>query len=301
MIPLLIAGTALVAPLEATPTDDTLKIADYVNVASLRVTHSFGMDFDSPGQGDLDFTNLGAFAMLGQVDLPGGLTWLPALSYDLSHLELDGAHPALSRLVPSLERPLHRIDFYNFLIGQGSDGWLYGMMITPGIHSSMDDIGSDDFFLSAAAGVGYRFSESLILGLGIYGSDLANDPSFFVGPGFLWEIDENWSSFFYGTRFVLRRQLGDDRSIGVEGAWNGGEWATEYAGRDAQLEFDSIRAGLTFRQRLFDDVWLDLAAGVTFGNELSFTTDDGRGIHAPGVGEAEASPYVRLGVTVGSW
>ncbi len=298
MIHVLIAGTALALPPAPVETDQ-LDIREYINVASLRATHSFGTDFDT-GAASMSFTNIGAFALLGQYETPGGLAWLPALTYDFSLFNLENTPPGLSALAPEIEDPLHRVDFYNFFIGQ-NDGWLYGVMLKPGIHSSFESVDSRDFFFAAAAGVGYRFSDSLLLGLSVYGADLTNDPSLIAGPAFLWEINDHWTTFLYGTRFVIRRDLGEDRHLGLEAAWGGGNWSTRFAGQDAQLDYDSARAGLIFRQRLGGDVWLDLGAGYTFGNELRITSPGGRTYITPGLGDAEGSPYVRVGVTVGSW
>ncbi|GAA5482254.1 DUF6268 family outer membrane beta-barrel protein [Haloferula sargassicola] len=300
MICSLIAGTAFAALPPAPMEPEELDISAYVNVASLRATHTFGMDFDQ-GIGSMDFTNVGAFSLLGQFHAPGGFTYIPALTYDFSHFNLENAPPGLSLAAPDLEDPLHRVDLYNFLIKQTDSGWIYGAMLTPGIHSSFEDLNSRDLFLSAAVAVGYRFSDSLLGGLMVYGSDLTNDPTVLVSPAFLWEINDDWTTFFYGTRFVLRRSFGEDRSIGVEAAYNGGHWSTKFAGQDAQLDFASTRAGLVYRQRLGADVWFDLSAGYTFGNELRFRSAGGRDIITPGLGDASGAPYVRLGLTVGSW
>lgn len=301
MILTLIAGTALALPESLPQEEEGLKISNYINVASLQMTHTFGMEFDSPGAGDLSFSNLGLFSLLGQYELPGGITWIPSVSYDLSQFNLDGPRTPATTLTPRLEDPLHQIAFPNFFIRQTDSQWLYGLMVSPSIHSSFDEVNSRDFFLSAGVGAAYRFSDSLLLGFGVYGVDLTNDPSIFVGPGFVWEIDENWTSYFYGPRFVTRRAMGDDRFIGVEAAWNGGEWSTNYAGQDAKIDFNSTRAGLIFRQRLSGELWLDLAAGYSFGNELTITSPGGRQIITPGLGDAGGSPYVRVGLSLGTW
>lgn len=298
---LLTLGAALtpLSPLPATPEVD---VTDYIDVFSARAVHTFGMEFEAPGAGDVDFSSASIFALLGRYQPAPDWTWVPAFQYEASQLDFSTAPFGLAPGAPTLDQGLHRINFPNVLLytPEGSR-WLHGAFLSPGIASDFGDVDSRDFSLSFAAGSGYRFSDALTVGLGVFGSDLTNDPFIIPGAVFFWTPDENWLISYYGPRFVARRNLGEDAAIGFEGAWNGGWWSTDTFGADTRLEVDSFRAGIYYRHRIAGEAWLEIAAGYTFANEIKVYSPGGRDLFPASLGELDPAPYVSVGFSLHRW
>src|SRR5690606_17739570 len=101
------------------------------------------------------------------------------LSYlDLTHtsINLKGSH-FFGSASDDLESDLYRIAMPIGLVKMNpASKWSYGFWASPSIASDFSDFSSDDFFLDLAAGVGYRYNKQLLVGLGIYLSDVTQDP-----------------------------------------------------------------------------------------------------------------------------
>ena len=286
---------ALVLPAPA------IDLANYIDVLSTRSVHTSGLDFNELTRGDADFSQSSLFALLGKVG-DSELTWVPALNYDYSTLDLNaypfGANPA----APSFDRGLHRISMPNFLIYNPSGSrWFHGAYLAPGLYSEFDDVNSRDFFLSAAIGSGYQFSDCLTVGFGVYASDITNDPFVIPAPVFFWTPNDDWLVAYYGPRFLARRDIGDNHQLGFEAAWNGGSWSVDAFRDDARLDVSSVRTGLYYKFRVAGHVWLELGAGYTFANEVKLRSPGGRDLFPAAYGEADSAPYVSFGISVNRW
>ncbi len=279
-----------------------LDVTEFIDVLSTRVTHTAGMDFDGPTRGDVDFTTASVFALLGNVELAPGWNWVPALRYQFSSLDMNalpfGANPA----APRLDQGLHGIALDSFLI-HAPDGsrWLHGAYLSAGLNSDFSVLDSRDISLAAAIGSGYRFSDELLVGFGVYGSNLLNDPFIVPAPVFFWEPGEDWLVSYYGPRFIARREIGDNIRFGFEAGWNGGWWGIDAFNAESRLEVDSIRAGLYYRHRIAGDAWVEIGAGYTFANEVKIYSPGGRDLFPGIMGEADPAPYVTVGFSVHRW
>ncbi|MCU0795058.1 MAG: DUF6268 family outer membrane beta-barrel protein [Akkermansiaceae bacterium] len=298
MIPHSLLALSLVA---TAATAETLDLGRLVPAGSARFESTFGLDFEGPTPGEVDMSTLSFFTRLDSVMLGEGLQWLPTFSYEATSFDFDARPFGLAPGAPDLEDPMHRISFANYFLYQPDDCWFHGLMVSPEIRSSFDHLNSRDFSLSAAFGSGYRFSERLIVGFGIYAEDITNDPWLIAGPAFLWNPSERWSVSFFGPRFTARRHFSADSNLAFEAGWNGGQWSVDAFGQDAKLDLDSTRAGLVYRHRIHDGWWLEAAAGMTFSNDLRVMSAGGRDLFPAVMGETGAAPYVRVGVSLMNW
>lgn len=301
MITPLLALTSITTAIPQETDLTTIDFSEFLQVVSARAAYTGTMDFDGLTPGGASFSNLSLFSLLGKVETPGGLTWLPSISYELSHFDFDARPFGLAPGAPDLEDTLHNISFPNYLIWQQNDRWFHSLVVTPGIQSNFDSFDSRDFFLSFAAGSAYRVNDDLLVGAAVYGSNLTNDPFFILGAGFIWTPGDDWLVSYYGPRFVVRRDLGDNDSIAFEAAWNGGEWSIQSFNLDTRLDYSSYRAGLRYRHRLQGELWFDIAAGFTFGNEITLVSPGGRDLFPTALGTAGSSPYVHVGVSLATW
>ena len=276
--------------------------ADIIDVLSIRTVHTAGMEFNELTRGEADFTNTGALALLGRSEFGNGWQWFPAFKYQFSRLDLDARPFGLNPAAPSLDRDLHQFTLHNFLLNASSDSrWIHGAYLGAGIQSDLSRVGGRDVNLAAAFGSGYRFTDRFMLGLGVYGSNLLNDPFIVPAPVFFWLPAEDWLISYYGPRFVARREIGDDIQVGIEAGWNGGWWGIDSFGSDSRLEVDSIRAGIYYRQRIAGDAWIELGAGYTFANEIKIFSPGGRDLYPAALGETDPAPYVSLGFSLHRW
>lgn len=281
---------------------DSLDIAEFIDVFSTRAVHTSGMEFNELTRGEADFTTAGLFALLGQNKFASDWQWIPAFDYEYARLDVDaypfGGNPA----APELDRDLHQFTLHNFILNTPSGSrWLHGAYLATGVNSDLSRVGWRDVNLAAAFGSGYRFTDEFTLGLGLYGSNLLNDPFVVPAPVFFWMPTEDWLIAYYGPRFVARRELGENIRVGFEAAWNGGWWGVDSFRTDSRLEVDSARAGLYYRHRIAGDAWIELAAGYTFANEIKIFSPGGRDLYPTALGEADPAPYVSLGFSLHRW
>jgi hypothetical protein len=173
-----------------------------------------------------------------------------------------------------------------------------------GIRSDLGTVDSRDFFLAAAIGSGYRFSDNFMLGLGVYASDLTNAPLFMPAPVFAWTPTEDWLISFYGPRFIARRELGPNVRLGFEASWNGGSWNVDSPTPlqdSVRVDMRSFRTGFFYRQRLIGELWGEIGAGYSFANELKVNSPGGRDLFPTAYGSADSAPYFSLGLSLNRW
>ncbi len=279
-----------------------IDVSEFIDVLSARVVHTSGMEFNGLTRGEADFTTAGVFALLGRSEFAPDWQWIPAFRYQFSSLDLDaypfGANPA----APGLDQGLHQITLHNFVLHTPENSrWLHGAYFAAGANSDFGTFDTRHIALSAAFGSGYRFSDCFTIGLGLYGSNLLNDPFVVPAPVFFWLPTEDWLISYYGPRFVARREFGDDVRIGFEAGWNGGWWGTDAFRADSRLEVSSIRAGIYYRHRIAGEAWVEIGAGYTFANEIKLYSPGGRDRFPTALGETDAAPYVSLGFSLHRW
>ena len=282
-----------------------IDIAPFIDVLTVRTVHSEGMEFDDLTVGEVDYTQSSLFAILGLVGNDSELMWVPMLNFEHTNLEISTLPLGAGGAFPAIDESLYEISLPNILLYNPSGSrWFHGFYNSIGVASDFDSIDSRDFRLAAGIGSGYQFNDCFALGFGVYGSNLTNDPWFAAGPMFVWMPDENWLVSYFGPRLAVRRNFGDDVRIGLEAAWNGGRWNIETPGTpydSLEVDFSSLRTGLYYKQRIYDQFWVELGAGYTFANELNIYSNGGRELYPTSLGGIDSAPYFSLALSVHQW
>jgi hypothetical protein len=117
---------------------------------------NFGMEFDrSPGELDAWQAELQSF-LSKPIPLAGDLALLPTFRYEGTFLRYDGTLPGF----PVGDEDLHSLEFPLWLLNYSERSpWIYGAWLKPSLSTDFDHIDSDDIFLDAAIGAGYKFSD----------------------------------------------------------------------------------------------------------------------------------------------
>lgn len=296
------AGTPYTTELDSELADSAsfLNITSFIDVLTVRGTHTTSMDFNELTLGDMEFSQLSTLAILGVAGKDSDFTWIPSFNYSYSKLDVTTLNPT-----PNFDSSLHEITFPNFLLyNKEGSRWFHGLYTSLGLRSDLGNIDSRDFFLSGAIGSGYRFSDRFMFGLGVYGSDLTNHPFIVPAPVFVWMPTDEWLISYYGPKFIIRRELGDNARFGFEAGWNGGNWNVDspVANQDSlRVELSSFRYGLFYKQRLYKELWGELAVGYTMANELKVNSPGGRDLFPTAYGEADGAPYISFGLSLNRW
>lgn len=276
-------------------------ISRFIDVLNFRAVYSSGIELEN-SPAEFDFTELSFTAFLTKpIRLGGDWAAIAYLDFEASQFEFDG-NPLIGPVVDDIESDLYRVGvplvFYHASAGSP---WTYGAWVNPAIASDFDHVDSDDFFLDIAIAGAYQVNDNLVVGAGIFASDILHDPFVIPGIGFVWTPHEDWLVSFYGPRFVARRDLNDRNQVGFEIATNGGLWNIDSGNASGRLNFRSWRSGFYYRYNVAGDIWLHAAAGITFANELQVQTRDGVDLFPNQLGDADPSPYVSLGVSLARW
>lgn len=275
-------------------------IVSFIDATSLNATLTPGIGLEGLAGGELDYFQSSLTTFFSPpVEFTENLVWVPMFRYEFT--ELDPSGTALGPLTGIFDHSLHQLSIANAIVYDTHSRWYHGLYLEPGLFSDFEQVDSRDFFLSAALASAYRVNDCLLVGVGVYGSDLTNDPWFIGGPGFVWTPDENWLITYYGPRFIARRELGDNLRLGVEAGWNGGKWNIEHRREAYKLEVDSFRVGALAKQRIYGELWAEFAVGYTFTNEVTLSTPGGTEVRPDLLGEADSAPYFSLTLSVNRW
>jgi|GEM_PF-6591374 len=307
-IPLLVSGAALagneadaLVEIEPAPEVGGIDIAQYINASQLKATYIWPMDFDrGPGDVSAFSTEVGTF-LGAPLKFGEKLTFVSYFNYAATELDIDGYPLGVG---PGAGRYdlLHRFSLMTALVyNQPGSRWYHGLYVEPSLRTDFEHVDGDDFFLSFAIASAYQVSDDLVIGAGVYGSDLLHDPWFIAGPGFVWTPGDDWFISYYGPRFVTKRLINDRNELAFEVANTGSYWNVDTFNASTKLDLRSWRAGLLYRYRLAGELWLELGAGYTLGNKLSLSTPGGLGLFESTLGQLDPSPYAFLGLTMKRW
>ncbi|MGB6223424.1 DUF6268 family outer membrane beta-barrel protein [Haloferula sp.] len=276
-------------------------ISRFIDVLNFRAVYSSGMELDNSPV-EFDFTELSLAAFLTKpLKLGGDWSAIAYLNFEASQFEFDG-NPPIGTVIDDIESDLYRIGVPIVVLNTSANSpWSYGAWISPSISSDFDHVDSDDFFLDVAIAAAYQVNDKLLVGGGVFASDILHDPFVIPGIGFVWTPREDWLVSFYGPRFVARRDINDRNQIGFEITNNGGLWNIDSGNASRRLDFSSWRSGLYYRYNVAGEIWLHAAAGFTFANELQVQTRDGTDLFPNQLGDADPSPYVSLGISLARW
>jgi len=259
------------------------------------------MDLDN-SPAEFDFTELSLTAFLTKpISLGGDWTAIAYLDLRVSEFDING-NALIGTFVDDIQTDLFRVGIpFAIVHSKAGSRWAYGAWVNPAISSDFDHIDSADIFVDGAVAATYQWNENLVVGAGVYVSDMFRDIWAIPGAGFFWTPTEDWFISYYGPRFVARHDINDHNQIGFEVSTGGGTWNIDANNNSLKLNLRSWRTGLYYRHNLVGDIWLEAAAGYTFGNKLELQTRGGLGLFENRLGKAQSAPYASVGVSVARW
>lgn len=250
--------------------------------AKLSYSNWSGSDFEDASGG----FNLHNFEAL--VPLSGGksdrFAWL---------LEFDGGYTDFNVYDQPLlnDADLYRLGFDLGMIWMNGSAWAPSLKLEPGLSTDFKHLTSDDFNITATAGMNYKQQDNLTWFFGVgYTSDL-NDPTLYPTLGVDWQINNHYSLLVSGTKADVIYDSGQDwkARLFAHGYWH--NWNLENAGQEQELQITSLQVGVGYERKLAENFWLDLAAGVNVGTKLEL--EDGAGIDYEE--DADGSYFFKIG------
>jgi hypothetical protein len=259
---------------------------------------NFGMEFDrSPGELDAWQAELHTF-LSKPISLGRDISLLPTFRYEGTFLRYDGTLPGF----PVGDEDLHSLEFPIWLLHSANDSpWICGAWLKPSLSSDFDHIDSDDIFVDAAVGAGYKFSDSFYLGGGVALFDAFGNESLIPGPAFLWAPREDLRFQLLGPAFTATWDATPDWRFSFDVRSAGGVWNIDDNNQSRTLDFSSYRAGLHVHRRICETWWVEGGTGITFGNEIELTTPDGLGLNEAVLGDLDEGVFGYLAVKKEVW
>lgn len=269
-----------------------------LNLARIEVISSGGMDFENSSAQIDDLTlEFGTF-LAKPIELFDGVSMLPYLRYESHWLQPD----AVPAGIPLEDEHLQQIDLPLFFYSmQPGSRWIRGAWIAPSIASDFESVSGDDFFLNAAAGAGYRFSDRLFVAAAVGALNLTGDSAIFPGIGFFWSPADDCFLALFGPNFRAAWEPTDSWRLAFEMRPNGGIWNIDNAAGSQNIDFRSFRIGLASSHRLSTHLWLTYGGGITAGNRLEITNTDGSELHPNALGELDQGFYGFLSLGLRAW
>lgn len=268
---------------------DTFRVSGY---------GAFDMEFDK-SLGELDVWQVELQSFLSKpISFGNGLTFLPTFRYEGTFLRYDGTLPGF----PLKDEDLHSLELPLYLIHTTpSSPWICGAYLRPALSTDFQHVDSDDIFVDAAIGAGYKFSNSFYLGGGLAIQDAFGNEELIPGIAFLWTPREDITLQLLGPVFTAEWKATPDWKLSVDVRAAGGAWNIDDNHQSRTIDFTSYRAGLHVHRRLMDTWWLEGGAGITFANEMDLKTSSGLGLNEAVLGDLDEGVYGYLAVRKEVW
>lgn len=154
-----------------------------------------------------------------------------------------------------------------------SKDWFFIGRVAPTLGTDFESNLTDGIDYYAWGGAMYNFNDKLALGLGGYYSHRYGDDFLVGGIGFLYLINEQWSTGFVGPRYLVDYDHSENWHITAQLEAPGNQWRLNgngAIGRDGLLDVDSYRVSLLSEHRISKtrDIFLTLRVGYQFAGEL---------------------------------
>jgi hypothetical protein len=160
-------------------------------------------------------------------------------------------------------------------LNEGSP-WFYGAWMRAELASDFQHINDDDFTFDVAAGVGYRFNDSLTVAAGVAAINLNGDSWVVPGINFDWVVSDTLRVGLYGPMALVAYTPSEDWNFSLRGNPGGGAWnITDDAGDSKTIDLSTYQVGLYASRRIAGKVWAHVGAGMTVFNNLEYADPDG--------------------------
>lgn len=236
-------------------------------------TYGGGMDFEDIS-GELSVTQFSLFSLLSRpITVAGDVMLLPALQYSFTDLDFDGTPGGF----PVGDEGLHSVALHlgAVKLNQGSP-WFYGAWVRAELASDFQHINNDDFTFDIAAGVGYRYNESLTVGAGVAAINLNGDSWIVPGINFDWVVSDKLRIGLYGPIAIASYTPSDDWNFSLRGNPGGGVWnITDDNGDSKSIDLSSYQVGLYASRRIAGKLWGHIGTGMAVFNNIKYSDPDG--------------------------
>lgn len=267
-----------------------------LNAAALGFTYADDMDLED-SDGSLSVSRGELFSVLSKPLRPiEGLTIIPTFEYKLTSLNFDG----ISSGFPIRDEDLHSINLAAYAISMRDDTpWVWGGFAQAKMNSDFQHIDGDDFTFDLAAGFGYRFSKSFMVGIGGAVTNLNGDARFYPGINFDWVVNDSFRVGAYGSTFLATYTISENWLLNLRGESGGGIWnITDDGGESHSIDMSSYNLSLIASRRLTENLWLNAGGGFTIGNEIRLTETNGDKLYTE---DLDSGLFGTVSLTLRTW
>jgi len=176
-----------------------------------------------------------------------------------------------------LPRSLYIIDLIMGINVDWDKKWGSTLIVYPGIHSDMDDIGGSDIYFSGAVTGSYRFSSDFILIAGIYYDDSFGYPQLLPLLGSQWQMSEYLAiDALLPQYLVFSCRLDPHLAFGLKANVAGDQYRLSkfQPWKDTVINFTQVMSGPFIDLTLIDNLVLRCEGGYVFNRQFEFRDDD---------------------------
>lgn len=157
-----------------------------------------------------------------------------------------------------------------------SPWWALGF-VTPGVATDFEDVGSDGVTGSALALLGYKWSPSLDLAVGVFANYSLSEVTALGAVGFIWQPNEQWIVQATPPIVAIGWRPSREWTVGLVSYPAGGGWEVGEDGDEVrQVDLSLWRAAVSVERRFGDHWRVSARGGIAFGGELELRDAEAR-------------------------
>lgn len=240
---------------------------------SIAVTASQPLDYDG-AHGSLDYFDARLRLPAWGKDLGDGSFIGVGLSY--GGARLDASH--LLGLDPQTLQTIE-IQFTAAHFPSTDTGWMGLLIVSPGLASDLNKIGSNDLNFKTIAVVGWQFSDTFTLAAAGFYSHTIGEDTAVPGVGIIWRPTDTFIVQLTPPIGAIGWTPSPDWTFSLAAYPGGGSWAVDQQGTDGNVEAIALsvwRAGLGVEHRFGKNWSVTALAGANFGGSLELRGEDQR-------------------------
>jgi hypothetical protein len=177
------------------------------------------------------------------------------------------------------------------------EDFVFGLGVTPGIHSDFKEIDDDDFRVEGSISLTYISSPTLQYIAGILYDEEFGDPRAYPLFGALWQASDNWLLDMVFPKPRAQYSVSERFRLFAFGEPSGGAWNVgDDVDTKRDIEQKGYRLGAGLEVGLSKKSWIYLAGGAEFSRELQVAINDDK-VFDDKV-ELEDQTFVRIGFRI---
>ncbi len=294
--------SCLTAAFAGEPINTVSEVTDQYKLPNMdavmgRFTYSNEMDFEDI-DGSLSVTEFDFLSVLSRpITVAGDIMLLPFVQYGLTSFDFDGVDNSF----PIADEDLHSVSLHLAALKYDKTSpWLYGAWVRAELASDFQHINGDDFTFDVAGGVGYRYSDNFMIGVGGAVLGINGDTWFCPGINFDWVVSDKVRVGLYGPMPVVSYTPNDDWSFSLRGNPGGGIWnITDDNGDSKDVDLSSYQVGAYAGRRLTGKLWLNAGVGMTVMNNITYS--DSGGDNETLDEDMDAGWFGQIGLSLKTW